>query len=99
MTEKQRSIEVKSGNGMAAAVVMAKGLTAKDTESLNKMFGENLVFKPNQKEDTVEIRPILPEDKAVHIAAEMEDMGFSWKNSRNLGCRPAPSAVYIGSRA
>lgn len=97
MAEKHRIIEVKSGNGMAT--VMAKGLTAEDMESLSKMFGENLSFKSDKKEGVVEIRAISQEDNAVHIAAELEDMGYLWKNSRNLGCRPAPSAVYIGSRA
>lgn len=98
MAERQRIIEVKNGNG-TAAIVMAKGLTAEDMESLNKMFGENLSFKPDKKEDTVEIRATSPGDNAVHIAAELEDMGYLWKNSKNLGCRPVPSAVRIGSRA
>lgn len=98
----ERSIEIVKRNmgvgGDRSTVVMAKGLTTKDTESLNRMFGENLVFKPNQKEDAVEIRPTSSEDTAVHIAAELEDMGYLWKNSKNLGCRPTPSAAIIGRR-
>lgn len=84
--------------GDRSAFVMAKGLTTKDTKSLNKMFGEKLSFKPRKDKDAVEIRPTSSEDTAVHIAAELEDMGFLWKNSKSLGCRPIPSAVIIGSR-
>lgn len=90
----ERSIEVRRGVGNDPSVVVAKGLTTKDTKSLNKMFGEDLIFKPNQKEDAVEIRSSSAEYSAVHLAVDMqEELGFLWKNPRNLGFRCAPAVV------
>lgn len=96
----ERSIEIIKIKGNDSLVVLAKGFTDKDTESLNKMFGEDLIFKTNQKEDAVEIRSSSAEYSAVHLAVDMqEELGFLWKNSKNLGFRSVPSSAVAGRRA
>lgn len=71
-------------------VVEAKGLMSEDVEALNGLFGEAISFKPNEKDDVVEIRSTSPKYTAVQIAAELEDLGFPWENPQNLGCKVHP---------
>lgn len=73
------------------AVVIAEGLMTEDIEALNGLFDEELIFKQNEECDTVVIRSTSLKSTAVHIAAELEDRGFPWKNPQYLGCKVHPT--------
>lgn len=84
-------VEIKN-NEEGKAIVEAKGLTFFDNEEvmnvLNGRFEDTLLFSPNEG-DVIEIRSTSPSHTAVDIAAELEDMGFLWKNPQNLGVQTA----------